>query len=202
MASHAGFGAFYRGLAATAAREAGWTFGFLGLAPLVKHALREDSKFFNRNDVAASLAASVLAGQAAALLTQPADTIKALLQADLAHVCYTHPLSVCMCPCAHGLALYLSRLETMLVLSTGHGGRRDRCRWGRRRRAGNTGGASLQQHLGRRATLIPTASGVRACLWGSRVPPAAALAHTRTPTKHLLVSSLARSLVLSLACPF
>jgi hypothetical protein len=86
LASHGGFGAFFRGLAATAAREAGWTFGFLGLAPLVKHALREDSKFFNRNDVAASLAASVLAGQAAALLTQPADTIKALLQADLARV--------------------------------------------------------------------------------------------------------------------
>jgi len=36
--------------------------------------------------VAASLAASVLAGQAAALLTQPADTVKALLQADLAQV--------------------------------------------------------------------------------------------------------------------
>ena len=86
VGSHAGLRGFYRGVTATAVREAGWTFGFLGLAPQIKHALREDSKFFNRNDVAASLAASVLAGQAAALLTQPADTVKALLQADLAQV--------------------------------------------------------------------------------------------------------------------
>jgi hypothetical protein len=105
LASHGGFGAFFRGLTATAAREAGWTFGFLGLAPLVKHALREDSKFFNRNDVAASLAASVLAGQAAALLTQPADTIKALLQADLARVGSPsiHSLSRVRMPMPYGL---------------------------------------------------------------------------------------------------
>ena len=80
--SATGAGGFFRGLGATAAREAGWTFGFLGLAPEMKRALRDDSKFFNNNEVAASLAASILAGQAAAILTQPFDTVKTLMQAD------------------------------------------------------------------------------------------------------------------------
>jgi hypothetical protein len=79
---------YFRGLTATATREAGWTFGFLGLAPVIKNALREDSKFFNANEGAATMASSVVAGQAAALLTQPADTIKTLLQADRG---ITHP---------------------------------------------------------------------------------------------------------------
>mmetsp|Transcript_20765 Transcript_20765/g.27012 ORF Transcript_20765/g.27012 Transcript_20765/m.27012 type:complete len:452 (+) Transcript_20765:643-1998(+) len=77
-----GFGGVFRGISATAAREAGWTFGFLGLAPVIKSGLREDSKFFNANEGAAMMASSIVAGQAAALLTQPADTIKTLLQAD------------------------------------------------------------------------------------------------------------------------
>ena len=41
-----------------------------------------NSKFFNSNEVAASLTASIIAGQAAAILTQPFDTVKTLVQAD------------------------------------------------------------------------------------------------------------------------
>jgi len=72
----------YRGVTATMIREAGWTFGFLGLAPKIKAGLRDDSKFFHNSDVAASLAASLIAGQVAAILTQPADTIKTMIQSD------------------------------------------------------------------------------------------------------------------------
>ena len=72
---------FLRGWASTGLREAGWTFGFLGLAPVIKQVLKDDSKFFHQNDVAASLAASLMAGQVAATISQPADTIKTMVQA-------------------------------------------------------------------------------------------------------------------------
>ena len=42
----------------------------------------QDSKFFRRNEVAASAAASVVGGQVAALVTQPLDTIKTIMQTD------------------------------------------------------------------------------------------------------------------------
>lgn len=77
-----GIGGFFRGNTATCLREAGWTFGFLGLAPVIKSWLQNDSKFFHRNDIAASLASSLVAGQGAALLTQPFDQVKTVMQAD------------------------------------------------------------------------------------------------------------------------
>eukprot|EP00039_Didymoeca_costata_P001454 m.52634 g.52634 ORF g.52634 m.52634 type:complete len:505 (+) comp10807_c0_seq1:193-1707(+) len=71
-----------RGFSATTAREIGWTVGFLGCTPIFKSTLQEDSKFFRRNDIAASVASSLAAGQVAAILTQPFDAIKSLIQAD------------------------------------------------------------------------------------------------------------------------
>ena len=49
LARHGGVPAFWRGLSATCMREVGWVVGFLGLAPTIKAALREDSKFFHYN---------------------------------------------------------------------------------------------------------------------------------------------------------
>jgi hypothetical protein len=56
LARHGGARAFWRGLSATCVREAGWVVGFLGLAPTIKAALREDSKFFNYNPGTTSFA--------------------------------------------------------------------------------------------------------------------------------------------------
>ena len=64
------------------------TLSFLGLAPLWKKALQEDSKFCRRNEVAATSAASVAAGQFGALVTQPFDVVKTLVQTDRG---VTHP---------------------------------------------------------------------------------------------------------------
>lgn len=77
-----GIRGLFRGISTTTLRETGWTFGFLGVAPVLKTTLQEDSKFFRRNEVAASAAASVVGGQVAALLTQPLDTVKTVIQAD------------------------------------------------------------------------------------------------------------------------
>jgi len=49
LMKHGGVTAFWRGLSATCMREVGWVVGFLGLAPTIKVALREDSKFFHYN---------------------------------------------------------------------------------------------------------------------------------------------------------
>jgi hypothetical protein len=55
----------WRGFAATTAREAGWTFGFLGLTPQIRAALQEDSKFCRRNEVAASVSYRFVSRQCA-----------------------------------------------------------------------------------------------------------------------------------------
>eukprot|EP00035_Acanthoeca_spectabilis_P039689 m.64243 g.64243 ORF g.64243 m.64243 type:complete len:500 (+) comp9707_c0_seq1:116-1615(+) len=72
----------FQGFTVTAVRESGWTFGFLGLTPQVKAALQEDSKFCRRNEVAASALASVFSGIVCVIYTQPADTVKTLIQVD------------------------------------------------------------------------------------------------------------------------
>lgn len=82
MKKSKGWTGLQRGFSTTMLRETGWTFGFLGVAPVLKKSLQEDSKFFRRNEVAASAAASVVGGQVAALVTQPLDTIKTIMQTD------------------------------------------------------------------------------------------------------------------------
>eukprot|EP00656_Telonema_subtile_P038689 TRINITY_DN4390_c0_g4_i1.p1 TRINITY_DN4390_c0_g4~~TRINITY_DN4390_c0_g4_i1.p1 ORF type:complete len:641 (-),score=132.66 TRINITY_DN4390_c0_g4_i1:141-2063(-) len=77
-----GMAGLLRGFTPTLVRETGWTTCFLGLAPVLKDVLQDDSRFFCANDVAASAAASMVAGQVAAVVTQPADTIKTRMQAD------------------------------------------------------------------------------------------------------------------------
>ena len=73
---------FMRGFTTTTAREAGWVLGFLGLSPIFKKGLQEDSKFFRRNDISASAVSSLVAGQIAAVITQPFDVVKTVIMAD------------------------------------------------------------------------------------------------------------------------
>ena len=73
---------FMRGFAPTTWREMGWTGGLFGLQSMFKRTVQEDSKFFRRNEVASAAFASIAAGQITAVVTQPFDVVKSLMQAD------------------------------------------------------------------------------------------------------------------------
>eukprot|EP00729_Bicosta_minor_P023091 gene23091-16511_t len=68
--STSGLRGMMRGFAPTTWREMGWT------------GVQEDSKFFRRNEVASAAFASIAAGQITAIITQPFDVVKSLMQAD------------------------------------------------------------------------------------------------------------------------
>ena len=53
-----------------------------GINPVIKSALQEDSKFFRRSEISATVVSAVIAGQTAAVLTQPFDVVKTMMQAD------------------------------------------------------------------------------------------------------------------------
>jgi len=77
-----GFFTVWRGMAAMAFREAFYTGGYLGLAPVLTTKLsempgRQDAQLAN------SLGGAVLAGVVSALITHPADTAKTVYQADI-----------------------------------------------------------------------------------------------------------------------
>ena len=77
-----GLSGLMRGIVPTIIREAGWVFGFLGLSPTIKVTLQDDSRFFRRNDLAASAASSAVAGLIAGTITCPADVVKSMMQGD------------------------------------------------------------------------------------------------------------------------
>jgi len=80
--STSGLRGMMRGFAPTTWREMGWTGGLFGLQSTFKIAVQEDSKFFRRNEVASAAFASIAAGQITAIITQPFDVVKSLMQAD------------------------------------------------------------------------------------------------------------------------
>jgi len=80
---------FMRGLRACMVREAVYTGGYLGLAPVLSAALKASGpSLFHTNDFLAGLAGSVIAGVAASLVTHPVDTAKTNIQADIAGIQY------------------------------------------------------------------------------------------------------------------
>lgn len=91
IANH-GVTAIWRGVSAMALREAIYTGGYLGLAPVLCDRLkqmpgRENSHLGN------ALIGSCIAGTISALLTHPADTAKTVYQADIAGKTYTSAMA-------------------------------------------------------------------------------------------------------------
>jgi solute carrier family 25 2-oxodicarboxylate transporter 21 len=77
--SHYGLGGLYRGLAACAIREAMYTAGYLGLAPVLSAHLVQDPRLSD-TPFFASVMGACLAGSTAAVLTHPVDTAKTCVQ--------------------------------------------------------------------------------------------------------------------------
>lgn len=78
-----GFGSLYRGFSACVAREALYTAGYLGLAPLITARLVQDSPYLGDRPLAASILGACTAGTLAAITTHPVDTAKTCLQSDI-----------------------------------------------------------------------------------------------------------------------
>lgn len=79
----------FRGFMSCAVREAVYTAGYLGLAPVITAHLTKSVEFFHDRPFAAGVTGASIAGTAAALLTHPVDTAKTILQADLGGVKFT-----------------------------------------------------------------------------------------------------------------
>ena len=77
-----------RGFWSCVVREAIYTAGYLGLAPIAKDYLTGNVEYFKSNDLAASIVGSSIGGTIAAVLTHPVDTSKTCAQSDIAGVKY------------------------------------------------------------------------------------------------------------------
>lgn len=73
----------FRGYCSCAVREAIYTAGYLGLAPVVTAQLSKNVGAFQDRPFAAGVAGACMAGTLSALLTHPVDTAKTCVQADL-----------------------------------------------------------------------------------------------------------------------
>lgn len=88
-----GFIGLFRGFASCAVREAVYTAGYLGLAPVFTARLTGDVDFFHDKPLVAGVTGSCLAGALAAIITHPVDTAKTKIQADLAGTQYPSAIS-------------------------------------------------------------------------------------------------------------
>uniref|UniRef100_A0A7S2AAG0 Mitochondrial carrier protein n=1 Tax=Trieres chinensis TaxID=1514140 RepID=A0A7S2AAG0_TRICV len=76
----------FRGLASCAVREAVYTGGYLGLAPVITTRLAADGRFgeaLSDRPLAAGIVGACVAGTTAAVLTHPVDTAKTCVQSDM-----------------------------------------------------------------------------------------------------------------------
>jgi solute carrier family 25 (mitochondrial 2-oxodicarboxylate transporter), member 21 len=78
-----GVSGFYRGFSACVAREALYTAGYLGLAPVITSRLVRESEYLQERPLAASILGACSAGTSAAVTTHPFDTAKTCLQSDM-----------------------------------------------------------------------------------------------------------------------
>ena len=83
-----GQAAIMRGFSACVVREAIYTAGYLGLAPIAKEYLVANHDHFKKNELHASIVGSCVGGTVAAVLTHPVDTAKTCVQSDLAGTTY------------------------------------------------------------------------------------------------------------------
>ena len=77
-----------RGFSACVVREAIYTAGYLGLAPIAKDYLVKNHDYFRANELSASIVGSCIGGTVAAVLTHPVDTAKTCAQSDMAGTTY------------------------------------------------------------------------------------------------------------------
>lgn len=78
-----GFGGLYRGFSACVAREALYTAGYLGFAPVITARLVQDSPYLSDRPLMASILGACTAGTLAAITTHPIDTAKTCIQSDM-----------------------------------------------------------------------------------------------------------------------
>ncbi|KAK3237751.1 hypothetical protein CYMTET_52197 [Cymbomonas tetramitiformis] len=72
-----------RGFNACVVREAIYTAGYLGIAPIAKDQLQANYEYWKQNDLGAAIVGSCIGGTIAAMLTHPVDTAKTCMQGDL-----------------------------------------------------------------------------------------------------------------------
>lgn len=78
-----GLSGLYRGFSACVAREALYTAGYLGLAPVFTSRLVAESEYLRERPLTASIVGACTAGTLAAITTHPIDTAKTCLQSDM-----------------------------------------------------------------------------------------------------------------------
>ncbi|EEH54476.1 mitochondrial carrier family [Micromonas pusilla CCMP1545] len=96
IASEHGALALCRGLSACVVREAIYTAGYLGLAPIATESLVKSVDYFKENELTASIVGSCVGGTVAAVLTHPVDTAKTCVQSDMAGGTYPNARSALM----------------------------------------------------------------------------------------------------------
>eukprot|EP00959_Pyramimonas_sp_CCMP1952_P025247 529618-Pyramimonas_sp.AAC.1 len=83
IVKHYGPLGMYRGFNACVVREAIYTAGYLGLAPVAVGRLNKMAPWFEENPSTTRLIGACIGGTVAAMLTHPMDTAKTCLQADI-----------------------------------------------------------------------------------------------------------------------
>ena len=83
IASERGVAGLMRGFSSCVVREAIYTAGYLGLAPIAKEYLEKNHEHFAKNQLHASIVGSCVGGTVAAVLTHPVDTAKTCMQSDM-----------------------------------------------------------------------------------------------------------------------
>ena len=92
LAKEYGVQSLFRGFSACAVREAIYTAGYLGLAPVITSHL-STTDYFKDSPLLASISGACAAGTIAAILTHPVDTVKTIIQADVAATQYSNARS-------------------------------------------------------------------------------------------------------------
>eukprot|EP00976_Prorocentrum_cordatum_P071630 1180407-Prorocentrum_minimum.AAC.1 len=88
IVKHYGPLGMYRGFNACVVREAIYTAGYLGLAPVAVGRLNKMAPWFEENPSTTRLIGACIGGTVAAMLTHPMDTAKTCLQADIGKEVY------------------------------------------------------------------------------------------------------------------
>ena len=84
-----GFAGFFRGFGSCAVREAVYTAGYLGLAPVFTARLTHTLSFYHDKPLAAGITGACVAGALSAIITHPVDTAKTKIQADMTGTQYS-----------------------------------------------------------------------------------------------------------------